>query len=236
MLNIAICDDNEDDIKSTYKIVVDFFESKNMEYRVDLYQSAKELLNNVEKYCMIFLDIELHEENGIEVAKEINKKNFNYKLFLVSNFTEYLKDGYRVKADRYFTKPIDYNEFIIDMQEVISDYILNSSFIFDTKISKQKIYIKDILYVEVWARKTHLHTKERIFSTPYTLSYWINRFENYNFSQSHKSFLINLQNVEDYNHHEVFISDFENEISVPLSRYYKENFIEEYMNYVSETI
>lgn len=236
MINIAICDDDEDDIKSTNKIVVDFFEYKNLEYKIDLYQSAKELLNNVEKYSMIFLDIELQEENGIEVAKEINKKNFNYKLFLVSNFTEYLKDGYRVKADRYFTKPIDYNEFIIDMQEVISDYILNSSFIFDTKIAKQKIYIKDILYVEILARKTYLHTKQGTFSTPYTLLYWINCLENFNFSQSHKSFLINLQNVEDYNHHDVFISDLKDKISVPLSRYYKENFIEEYINYISETI
>ena len=236
MIKIAICDDDDKDIESICRIVDKFFTEKNMNYEIDLYKSSCKLLEKVEKYQMIFLDIELQDENGIHVARQINKKHTNYKLFLVSNYTEYLKDGYRVKADRYFTKPIDYNEFNIDIQEVINDYILNSSFIFDTKISKHKIYVKDIFYVEILARKTYLHTKQGRFSTPYTLTYWINRLENFNFAQSHKSFLVNLQNVEDYDHHNIFICSFKDEKTVPLSRYYKENFITEYISYISKAI
>ena len=218
MIKIAICDDNEKDITITNEIVKKFFESSNIDFEIRLFTSARDLLNNAASYQMIFLDIELKDANGIEIAKHINHMNYEYKLFLVSGHTEYLKDGYKVKAERYFTKPIDYNEFKIDMQEVIQDYIRNSSFILDPKVVKQKIYIKDILYVEILARKTYLHTKNKTYITPYTLSYWKDVLQPYCFSQSHKAFYVNLQNVEDYNHQEIYMN--QQQSTIPLSRFY----------------
>ncbi|RGB64970.1 MULTISPECIES: LytR/AlgR family response regulator transcription factor [unclassified Amedibacterium] len=234
MIKIAICDDNEKDITITNEIVKKFFESSNIDFEIRLFTSARDLLNNAASYQMIFLDIELKDANGIEIAKHINHMNYEYKLFLVSGHTEYLKDGYKVKAERYFTKPIDYNEFKIDMQEVIQDYIRNSSFILDPKVVKQKIYIKDILYVEILARKTYLHTKNKTYITPYTLSYWKDVLQPYCFSQSHKAFYVNLQNVEDYNHQEIYMN--QQQSTIPLSRFYKDHFIDDYIHFISNNI
>ena len=234
MIKIAICDDNEKDITITNEIVKKFFESSNIDFEIRLFTSARDLLNNAASYQMIFLDIELKDANGIEIAKHINHMNYEYKLFLVSGHTEYLKDGYKVKAERYFTKPIDYNEFKIDMQEVIQDYIRNSSFILDPKVVKQKIYIKDILYVEILARKTYLHTKNKTYITPYTLSYWQDVLQPYCFSQSHKAFYVNLQNVEDYNHQEIYMN--QQQSTIPLSRFYKDHFIDDYIHFISNNI
>lgn len=234
MIKIAICDDNEKDITITNEIVKKFFESSNIDFEIRLFTSARDLLNNAASYQMIFLDIELKDANGIEIAKHINHMNYEYKLFLVSGHTEYLKDGYKVKAERYFTKPIDYNEFKIDMQEVIQDYIRNSSFILDPKVVKQKIYIKDILYVEILARKTYLHTKNKTYITPYTLSYWKDVLQPYCFSQSHKAFYVNLQNVEDYNHQEIYMN--QQQSTIPLSRFYRDHFINDYIHFISNNI
>lgn len=234
MIKIAICDDNEKDITITNEIVKKFFELSNIDFEIRLFTSARDLLNNAASYQMIFLDIELKDANGIEIAKHINHMNYEYKLFLVSGHTEYLKDGYKVKAERYFTKPIDYNEFKIDMQEVIQDYIRNSSFILDPKVVKQKIYIKDILYVEILARKTYLHTKNKTYITPYTLSYWKDVLQPYCFSQSHKAFYVNLQNVEDYNHQEIYMN--QQQSTIPLSRFYRDHFINDYIHFISNNI
>lgn len=234
MIKIAICDDNEKDITITNEIVKKFFESSNIDFEIRLFTSARDLLNNAASYQMIFLDIKLKDANGIEIAKHINHMNYEYKLFLVSGHTEYLKDGYKVKAERYFTKPIDYNEFKIDMQEVIQDYIRNSSFILDPKVVKQKIYIKDILYVEILARKTYLHTKNKTYITPYTLSYWKDVLQPYCFSQSHKAFYVNLQNVEDYNHQEIYMN--QQQSTIPLSRFYRDHFINDYIHFISNNI
>lgn len=234
MIKIAVCDDNFEDIKSTCRVIEKFFNSKMLEFSIDFFYNSNALIKDVDKYNLIFLDIELGQENGIEVAKSINKLNIDYKLFLVSNHPEYFKDGYRVKAERFFTKPINYEEFIMDMHDVIEDFILKKSFFFDPKISKKNIYINDVLFVEILARKTYLHTRKATYVTPYTLSYWIDTFENYSFSQSHKAFLVNLQNLSNYNFHEVFIIDYK--LSIPLSRFYKENFINDYMNFLSNSI
>ncbi|MEI3401927.1 MAG: LytTR family transcriptional regulator DNA-binding domain-containing protein [Clostridia bacterium] len=141
----------------------------------------------------------------MRVAHEINKMNNNYKLCLVSNYSEYLKDGYRVKADRYFTKPIDQNEFDMDMDDILKDFILENSYIIDTKVCKEKIMIKDILYVEILARKTYVHTKTNKYVTNYTLLHWKEVLKDYYFSQPHKSFYVNLQNIDDYDNHQIYL-------------------------------
>ena len=78
MIKIAICDDNEKDITITNEIVKKFFESSNIDFEIRLFTSARDLLNNAASYQMIFLDIELKDANGIEIAKHINHMITSY--------------------------------------------------------------------------------------------------------------------------------------------------------------
>lgn len=238
MLKIAICDDNKSDLKNTYHIVRDYFSRSDIEYSIKLYNNPNDVIEDAIDFQMLFLDIELQNVNGIKIANEINKINYNYKLFLVSNYNEYLKDGYRVKADRYFTKPIDQNEFKMDMDDVLNEFLLQDSYIIDTKVCKEKIMIKDILYVEILARKTYLHTKTGKYATNYTLLYWKEALKEYCFSQPHKSFYVNLQNIKDYDNHKICVYNdiVEEKEFIPISRFYKEKFIQTYITFVNKNI
>lgn len=238
MLKIAICDDDKSDLKNTYHIVRDYFSKSSIEYSIKSYNNSKDLIKDADDFQILFLDIELQNENGINVAHSINKINNNYKLFLVSNYNEYLKDGYRVKADRYFTKPIDQDEFDMDMDDVLKDFRLQNSYIIDQKVCKGKIMIKDILYIEILARKTYVHTKTSKYVTNYTLSYWKEVLKDYCFSQPHKSFFVNLQNIEDYDNHQIYIYNdvVEEREIIPITRFYKENFIQTYIAFVCKNI
>lgn len=236
VLKIAICDDVRQDLKTTYEIVKKYLSTTNVEFQIDIFEEPQELINKAQEFNLIFLDIDLGINNGLEIARKINKLNYNYKLILISNYSEYLRDGYRVKADRYFVKPVDQDEFNMDMNDVLKEYIFDSSYIFDIKVCKSKIYIKDILYIEKLSRKTFIYTKNNVYTTNYTLLHWIELLEDFNFAQCHRAYYVNLCNIEDYNNNNIFFHENGEEYIVPISRFYKEDFVKRYTRYIGENV
>ena len=68
MFTIAICDDDKNILVSIKKYIEEFAIENNMSVSIDLFHSGRELLKSSLKYNIIFLDIILQEENGIEVG------------------------------------------------------------------------------------------------------------------------------------------------------------------------
>ena len=102
---------------------------------------------------------------------------------------------------------------------------------FDNKISHTKIFFKDILYIEFFDRKTIIHflngnTKE----TSYSLKHWIELLKNNTFSQNHKAFIVNLDYIADFKNNEV---ELINKETLPLSRHFKNIFMDNYISNLS---
>lgn len=53
---------------------------------------------------LLFLDIDLGEKNGIDLARRLRQKNTGTVLIFVTNFKEYAPEGYEVDAFRYLDK------------------------------------------------------------------------------------------------------------------------------------
>ena len=86
-MRIAICDDSKDEIS---KIRWAMFDIK-ADYQIDAFQSGKELFESVKGgavYDVLFCDIYMNGENGIDVAKEMQKLSPStaivYGMFMVS--------------------------------------------------------------------------------------------------------------------------------------------------------
>lgn len=109
------------------------------------------------------------------------------------------------------------------MYDVLKLYILQTSFLSDTRVSNKKIYYHDILYIEIMQRHSLIHTVgKEIFKTTYTLKHWEELFRNAYLAQSHRAFLVNLQNIATLNNDEILLV---NDERVPISRNWKEIFI-----------
>jgi len=77
MLNIAICDDNKYICSIVEEIINDYKKKSEKEIRVEVFYSGEKLieyLKNKDKFDLIFLDIELENTTGIEVASHIRNK------------------------------------------------------------------------------------------------------------------------------------------------------------------
>lgn len=69
---------------------------------------AKALKENKEtKFDIAFLDIEMPEMSGIQLAKELKKINPLVNIIFVTAYNEYALDAYKLHASGYITKPVN---------------------------------------------------------------------------------------------------------------------------------
>lgn len=103
---------------------------------------------------ILFLDIEMPELSGLELAKLIPLQT---RIVFTTAFKKYALEGYDVAAFGYLLKPINFNEFLktatkalkwFEMQRRL-DGITKDRFIFvKSKHQLVRIMLDDILYIE----------------------------------------------------------------------------------------
>lgn len=233
-MQILIYDNNIDDINQLKRCIDNFFISINEPYTIQSCNNSKELFSTIQYYDLLFLDIELSNENGIEIGMQLKNKKFDCIIIITTHFMKYAIDGYKINAERYFIKPINQSEFNLEMTSIIHKYYNNLLGFYDSKLSNNKIHFKNILYIEFFNRKTIIHfTNDKIIETLYPLKHWIQITKNSFFAQPHKSFLINLNYISALKKNEIMM--FNDEV-IPLSRHFKESFLKKYEDNLHEVI
>ncbi len=233
-MDILIYDDNENDINHLKICINNFFQETKQEYNITICKSKDELLKNIDNYDLLFLDIEINNENGIDIGFELQKIRHDCRIIITTNYSKYAIDGYKIQADRYFIKPIVQKEFNLEMNTIINKYIKKSVGFFDKKICNHKIYTKDILYIEYLDRKSLIYkTNGKIIKTNYNLKYWYNKLCNHGFAYSYKAFLINLEYISAFKKNEIVMINNE---KIPLSRHFKKEFEITYHNFLHDSL
>lgn len=119
-LKIAICDDETILCKELKEKISKFYS----EYSIDTFHSGKELLRCPNEYDIIFLDIEMPGEDGMETAKKLRSQNCKSYIIFLTSHTEYMPDAFKVKAFRFLAKPLDeehLKEALADAQKELAD-------------------------------------------------------------------------------------------------------------------
>ena len=68
---------------------------------------------------LLFLDIQMPELSGIELAKILPKYT---KIIFTTAFSQYAIEGYKVNAIDYLLKPISYQDFVSSTNKVLEYY------------------------------------------------------------------------------------------------------------------
>lgn len=230
-MNILIFDDNIYDIQQLKTNIDSFFQTLDMPYHIDNCTDEQYLYEHINNYDILFLDIEINHLNGIEIGMKLNQYKHNCCIIITTNFKKYAIDGYKINASRYFTKPINQNEFNIEMKSVINHYLIRYSGFYDPKIATVKILYDDIICIEYFNRKTTLYLQNsKKIKTPYNLKHWLNLLRPYTFSQPYKSFFINLNYIDEIKKDEIIMT---NKKIIPLSRHYRKNFLNQYLKHLT---
>ncbi len=218
MIKIAICDDEKTVLNQLEKLSTIFLSENNFNFSIDCFTSPTILLNNAESYSIIFLDIDINEYNGIEIAREIRESNKNAKIIFVTNYSEFVKQALLVRAFGYIEKPIENDEFKKTLSEAIEYFNLHSSSIvkeFVTTSGTLYIDLNNIIYFKYSNRVIEVITINRKIIMYDTIKNLVSMLKTFNFCSPHNAYLVNIKHVV-----AIYSTDVElsNGIIIPISK------------------
>ena len=237
IVKIASCEDSDYIRSSLAKFFNKISDQVQYKINIEFFSRGEDLLNkSYFDYDIIFLDIHMGDENknGIQIAYEIRERDKNVILIFLTGLTQYLKDGYKVQAYRYLTKPISYNELKNETCIAIDEIKRRQNSFLNIKKNStyQRVPIDDIYYIETDRRKTIIHTKNGKINCAQTISHLGDMLENKRFYRCHNSYLINLIYVNQIIRKNVYINGDE----IPISRQKVKDLKDKLSTYLGEFI
>ena len=229
MLNFVICDDNLNILEKLSKILEGIFIKYNYDAQIGLKtDNETDLLNyvNENKTDVLILDINLKSnKSGLEIASMIRERNKNTYFIFTTAHLEYAMMAYKFKTFDYIAKPITYERFEETIVRLFDD--INGSPKRYIKIDNKNTIIDEnqILYIKRDGMKLLFHTKSRDYET-YSSFNKIQSVLPDNFIRTHKSFMVNINNIENIDpvSNQIY---FNNNSICDIGPKYKKDFIKE---------
>ena len=218
-LKIAICDDTKQDIDNLTNILEDYEYNNKRDIDIDIFHSGDELLERYESpsvdFQLVFLDIEMPGESGIDVAQKIkNKYGHKVNIVFVSNYPEYMQDSFKVHPYHFLQKPVSKDQIDKLMKDVFRDIVLSNTYI--TVVDDfGKSYTVDI--ADIYAIQT-IDAKKRLLSFEYKnskqeargiLIEWYDKLKDYAFCLLSRSAMVNLAHIHCINEDEILLDNGE---------------------------
>lgn len=235
-MNILVCDDDSFFLEYLSKLIEKVLNNNcsitkfSTGYALEMYVDDIRQ-NNLD---ILFIDIDLGKENGIEVAKRIKKKLCNIKVIFITGFINYSKNIFETEPTYFLVKPFNYEDLtkaLLTAKKAIEDDRPNTLNIVSKGIVTT-INIKKIKYVESIKRQVIIYDSEESF-TVYNKLNTIEQYLPSNFIRCHQSYIINMDRVKYLNMY-FFILQSGEKIPVSQSKYNKTKEI--FISYLGSTI
>jgi len=218
LINILVCDDDENILNQVNKMLSTWCKKNNIKVNIDLKRSGDFILVDDFRYDIAFIDVEMPGISGLKLSEELKKSNPDILIIIVTSFQSYLDSAMKIRVFRYLSKPLEPNRFNLSLSDAIHEYRnISKTIVIEDNIGTYVVKTKDILYFENHRYGSIAVTKYAEYKTHKKLEEWykiINQPEC--FVYSHKSYLVNLQNVISFNRTSVTFKKANNE---PITTY-----------------
>ena len=182
---------------------------------------------------VLITDIRMPEIDGLELIEEVRKQQRSIKCIIISGYSDfsYARKAIQEGVSDYILKPVNYYAFSLKLKYVLQ--ILASkqtdTIIICNQSGKFRIALNTLRYVEVVNHTLHYHTlSECITATGSpSLGKLTESLTGKGFVRSHHGYLVNLHYVTHYDKTSICVKDD----SIPLSRSYYKNFVQQLLAY-----
>ena len=203
MIKIAFCDDDMEMLHQMNELLDRYRVERNEDITYAAFQSPFELLTEIEKGIrpdILFLDVVMPGQNGMDVAKEIRQYDTNMKIIFLTSSPEFAVESYSVGAYFYQLKPIWEESFFRLMDAVLAECEKKkkNSLILRSKDGITRIDLQQLEYCEVLGRKLLFHLEDgAVLESAGSLDDLAGQLMQYsNFFRPHRSFLVNMEYIQ----------------------------------------
>ena len=232
-----------DDEPLALGLVCKFVEQTPFLNLVGRYSGAMDALKALhqQKIDLIFLDIQMPDLNGIELARVLGKGADIPRVIFTTAYNQFALEGYKVDAVDYLLKPFNYEEFLRAAQKALNYHELlnryntpapaiatveataDENYLF-LKVEYQlvRIALDDILYIEGLKDyvKVHLKGVEKAVLSLTSLKALEEKLPSKRFMRIHRSFIVSLDKVTSMTKNAVQIG----KMNIAVGDQYKEAF------------
>lgn len=203
MIKIAFCDDDMEVLHQINELLDRYRVERNEDITYAAFQSPFELLTEIEKGIrpdILFLDVVMPGQNGMDVAKEIRQYDTNMKIIFLTSSPEFAVESYSVGAYFYQLKPIWEESFFRLMDAVLAECEKKkkNSLILRSKDGITRIDLQQLEYCEVLGRKLLFHLEDgAVLESAGSLDDLAGQLmQHSNFFRPHRSFLVNMEYIQ----------------------------------------
>lgn len=225
MINVAFCDDDRSVLDSLHELLV-LYRANTGEMIDDyIFHSPLDLMAKIEqgiRFDIIFLDILMPGENGIDTAAEIRNYDKNTKIIFLTSTTEFAVQSYILNAFYYQLKPVCSEDFFHLMDKALTQCKKEQadSLILHCKTGITRIRLAQLEYCEVIHRTLFLHLiSGKILECTGSLNELAGQLIPHRcFLRVHRSYLVNLEHIQNLSYRAITMSSLA-EIPIPRGKY-----------------
>lgn len=237
-----------DDEPLALGLVCAFIEQTPFLNLVGRYSSAVEALKAIhaQKVDVLFLDIQMPDLNGIELARVLDNSKVNKpRIIFTTAYNQFALEGYRVDALDYLLKPFNYEEFLhaahkalayaqlVEKSQATPLASAPAPVVAEEKIEDEYLFLKveyqlvrlslnDILYIEGLKDyvKVWLQSSEKPILSLTSLKSLEEKLPAKKFMRVHRSFIVSLDKINSITRNALQIG----KINITVGDQYKEAF------------
>lgn len=202
-MRIAIIDDIASERKELHERLSVQLDSYSLNAQILEYENGETFLADAEKenFALVFMDIYLEQENGVEIAKKLRSFDQNCILVFTTTSTDHALDGFRVSALQYLVKPYSDKELNTLFNEISKRMPVPDKYI-DIHIvgGTARLRLCEIMYAEHFQHRIHIHTADGGTTiTRLTFTDFITRLDaDERFFLCNRGVIINLEFADDF--------------------------------------
>jgi len=239
MLQIAVCDDNLDELSNLVQLINLYRVSKQLNCEYAAFPNGFDLISVLEKgkrfdiYC---LDIIMPGFTGMDVAKEIRAFDKTAAIVFFTSSPEFALESYSVKALNYVLKPISKEKLFLTFDELLEQRKVEekvNAIIVKSSEGIQKILILNLVFAEVIGRNVLYHLLSgKVIECTESFSSVCSHLLGYGcFVKTHRSYIVNMQYVDTIENHRVTL---QTNASVPVAQGKAREIKRQYLEYQME--
>jgi len=234
-----------DDEPLALGLICAFIEQTPFLNLVGRYGSAVEALGGLQnhKVDLIFLDIQMPNLNGVELARVLDSRGPNKpRVIFTTAYNQFALEGYRVDALDYLLKPFNYEEFLHASNKALAYAELlhksnaasvAKSTVTNGRVEDEYLFVKveyqlvrialnDILYLESLKDyvKVFLQNSEKAILTLGSLKVLEEKLPATRFLRVHRSYIVSLDKINSITRNALQIG----KINITVGDQYKEEF------------
>lgn len=231
-MKIAVCEDEVIIAQKLADTVRGFLENAEVRCSIDVFFDASSFSDSVEHYDLIFIDCQLPDMNGIELAKKIREDNAETEIIFVTSYPDYVYDSFEVKPFRYILKSENYDAVIKAMESFLSMRIRERNVSVPSHKHDINISLNDIVYIESCGKYSIVRLSDnRYFKSTRSLSDYEEEInsEHNSFCRTHRSFVVNMKYIKCIERNLIIFENGENAV---IARRKLPEFNKKYMTYL----